>query len=109
MITATAFGVTLAATAAAPSLPVADIALLLTGVASFSFVTLCSTLLQLHSAAVGRGRIMALWHHLHRQCLGHRGRMRPGRAAVGAGLLRGAAALAACARTRAAGRAPRKG
>jgi MFS family permease len=55
------FGVMLAATALAPGVAVACATLLLTGVAAFCFVTLCSTTLQLHSSAAFRGRIMALW------------------------------------------------
>jgi MFS family permease len=56
-----AFGVCLAATAGAPSVALACAALALTGAAGFSFVTLASTTLQLHSSAEYRGRIMALW------------------------------------------------
>ena len=58
---ALAFGICLAATAAAPNAAVACVTLLVTGAAAFSFVTLCSTTLQLHSSADYRGRIMALW------------------------------------------------
>ena len=58
---AAAFGVFLAATALAPTVPWACVALVLTGAGAFSFVTLCSTTLQLHSSAAYRGRIMALW------------------------------------------------
>lgn len=61
LFAALGFGVALAATAAAPDVPVACITLLLTGVAAFCFVTLCSTTLQLHSSSAYRGRIMALW------------------------------------------------
>jgi MFS family permease len=61
LFTALAFGVTLALTAAAPDVTVASIALLVTGVAAFCFVTLCSTTLQLHSSSAFRGRVMALW------------------------------------------------
>lgn len=49
------------ATAAAPNVPLACAALVLTGVAAFSFVTLTSTTLQLHSSPAYRGRIMALF------------------------------------------------
>lgn len=56
-----AFGVTLALTAAAPTLVTACAGLVVTGVAAFCFVTLASTALQLHSAPGYRGRIMALW------------------------------------------------
>ena len=59
--TALAFGVGLAATAAAPDVVVACILLVLTGAAAFSYVTLSSTTLQLHAASAYRGRIMALW------------------------------------------------
>jgi MFS family permease len=59
--TALAFGVCLAATAASPNAAVACVTLLATGAAAFSFVTLASTTLQLHSAPAYRGRIMALW------------------------------------------------
>jgi MFS family permease len=55
------FAICLAGTAAAPDVPVACVALLLTGIAAFSFVTLASTTLQLHSAPAYRGRVMALW------------------------------------------------
>jgi MFS family permease len=58
---AAAFGVFLALTAAAPNVPVACVTLLLTGASAFSFVTLASTTLQLHSAPAYRGRILALW------------------------------------------------
>jgi MFS family permease len=58
---ALAFGVCLAGSAAAPNLTLECGALVLTGAAAFSFVTLASTTLQLHSSAAYRGRIMALW------------------------------------------------
>ncbi len=58
---ASAFGLFLAATAVAPSVALACAALVLTGAAAFSFVTLASTTLQLHSSRDYRGRIMALW------------------------------------------------
>jgi MFS family permease len=58
---ALAFGICLAATAASPNATVACVTLLATGAAAFSFVTLASTTLQLHSAPAYRGRIMALW------------------------------------------------
>jgi MFS family permease len=61
MAAATAFGVLLAVVAVSPDVAVACVALLLTGAGAFSFVTLCSTTLQLHSAPAYRGRIMALW------------------------------------------------
>ncbi len=56
-----AFGACLAATAEAPDIVLACIALVATGCAAFSFVTLCSTALQLHASSDYRGRIMALW------------------------------------------------
>jgi MFS family permease len=55
------FGVTSAATAAAPDVAVACVTLVVMGAAAFCFVTLCSTTLQLHSSSAFRGRIMALW------------------------------------------------
>ncbi len=58
---ALAFGICLAATAGAPTLALECVALTLTGATAFSFVTLASTTLQLHSSAAYRGRIMALW------------------------------------------------
>jgi MFS family permease len=61
LFAALAFGVTSAATAAAPNVAVACITLLVMGAAAFCFVTLCSTTLQLHSSSAFRGRIMALW------------------------------------------------
>jgi predicted MFS family arabinose efflux permease len=65
MTAALAFGVFLAATAGAPEVAVACLALLATGGAAFSFVTLCSTTLQLHSSPAYRGRIMALWVYVY--------------------------------------------
>jgi MFS family permease len=65
MATALAFGAFLAATAGAPDVAVACLTLLATGAAAFSFVTLCSTTLQLHSSSAYRGRIMALWVYVY--------------------------------------------
>ena len=65
MTAALAFGVFLAATAGAPDVAVACLTLLATGAAAFSFVTLCSTTLQLHSSPAYRGRIMALWVYVY--------------------------------------------
>ncbi len=65
MVTALAFGALLAATAGAPDVTVACLTLLATGAAAFSFVTLCSTTLQLHSSSAYRGRIMALWVYVY--------------------------------------------
>jgi predicted MFS family arabinose efflux permease len=65
MIAALAFGLFLAATAWAPDVTVACLALVATGAAGFSFVTLCSTALQLHSSPAYRGRIMALWVYVY--------------------------------------------
>jgi len=65
MTAALAFGVFLAATAGAPDVAVACLTLLATGGAAFSFVTLCSTTLQLHSSPAYRGRIMALWVYVY--------------------------------------------
>lgn len=56
-----AFGVALALTALAPNVALACAALLLTGVAGFTFVTMASTTLQLHADPALRGRVMALW------------------------------------------------
>jgi MFS family permease len=61
LVAALAFSAMLAATAAAPDVVVACVTLVLTGASAFSFVTLCSTTLQLHSSIAYRGRIMALW------------------------------------------------
>jgi MFS family permease len=61
LFAALGFGVTSAATAAAPNVAVACVTLALTGATAFCFVTLCSTTLQLHSSSAFRGRIMALW------------------------------------------------
>ena len=61
LFAALGFAVMLAATAAAPNVVVACVTLLVTGAVAFSFVTLCSTTLQLHSSGAFRGRIMALW------------------------------------------------
>jgi MFS family permease len=61
LLAALGFGITSAATAAAPNVAVACVTLLVMGAAAFCFVTLCSTTLQLHSSSAFRGRIMALW------------------------------------------------
>src|SRR5271156_3022244 len=61
LFAALGFGVTSAATAAAPNVAVACVTLFVMGGAAFCFVTLCSTTLQLHSSSAYRGRIMALW------------------------------------------------
>ena len=61
LFAALGFGITSAATAVAPNVAVACVTLVVTGATAFSFVTLCSTTLQLHSSSAYRGRIMALW------------------------------------------------
>jgi MFS family permease len=61
LLAALGFGVTSAATAAAPNVAVACVTLVVMGATAFCFVTLCSTTLQLHSSNAFRGRIMALW------------------------------------------------
>lgn len=61
VVAALAFGVSLAVTAAVLTVAAACVALSFTGFTAFSFVTLASTTLQLHSSAVYRGRVMALW------------------------------------------------
>jgi MFS family permease len=61
VVTSLAFGVALALTAVAPNVPLACVALVLSGLAGFSFVTLASTTLQLHSSSAFRGRVMSLW------------------------------------------------
>jgi MFS family permease len=58
---AAAFGVCPAGTAAAPNVATACVALVVTGAAAFSFVTLTSTTMQLHSSSAYRGRVMALF------------------------------------------------
>jgi len=58
---AVAFGVGLIATAAAGTVLLVSVALVVTGVAAFSFVTMSSTTLQLHAEPQYRGRIMALF------------------------------------------------
>jgi predicted MFS family arabinose efflux permease len=65
MVAALAFAALLAATAGAPDVAVACLTLLATGAAAFSFVTLCSTALQLHSSPAYRGRVMALWVYVY--------------------------------------------
>jgi MFS family permease len=56
-----AFGLCLVMTAVAPTVPLACVALLLTGLSGFTFVTMASTTLQLHADPAFRGRVMALW------------------------------------------------
>jgi predicted MFS family arabinose efflux permease len=72
VLAALAFGASLALTAGAPNVPLACAALVITGAAAFSFVTLASTTLQLHSSAAYRGRIMALWIFVTAAMLGAR-------------------------------------
>lgn len=55
------FGVGMIVTAVTTTVATAAVALALTGVAAFSFVTLTSTTLQLHSSPAYRARIMALY------------------------------------------------
>jgi MFS family permease len=61
VVTSLAFGVALALTAAAPNVPLACLALAISGLTGFSFVTMASTALQLHSSSAFRGRVMSLW------------------------------------------------
>ncbi len=61
VLSSLAFGVALALTAAAPNVPLACVGLVLAGLSGFSFVTLSSTALQLHSSSTYRGLVMALW------------------------------------------------
>lgn len=61
VFTVGAFGLGLGLTAAAPTLQIACTALVFTGMGAFSFVTLCTTMLQLHAEPAYRGRVMALW------------------------------------------------
>jgi hypothetical protein len=63
MTAALAFGVLLAATAGAPDIAIACLTLLATGATAFSFVTLCSTALQLHSSPAYRGQFLHVGHH----------------------------------------------
>ena len=56
-----AFGALILAVAAAPSLPVAIVLLVPMGVFSIMFIATANSLLQLHSTAAMRGRVMALW------------------------------------------------
>lgn len=58
---AVAFGVALALAAAAPTLALEFIALLVLGAAMMCFFTLANSSLQLGSEPVKRGRVMALW------------------------------------------------
>jgi MFS family permease len=60
-IAATAFGVVLLLTSAAPSLPVALLALVPAGAASVAFMSTCNSTLQLGAAPHMRGRVMSLW------------------------------------------------
>ena len=62
---AVAFGLGMAATAVAPTVPIACVTLAATGIAAFMLVTLTSTTLQLHAEPAYRGRIMALFSFLY--------------------------------------------
>ncbi len=55
------FGIVILLTAIAPNLILAILALVLVGIFSINFLSLGNTMLQLESAPVMRGRIMALW------------------------------------------------
>ena len=60
-VTSLLFGVAMGITAMTTTVVAAAVALMLTGVAAFAFVTLTSTTLQLHSSPPYRARIMALY------------------------------------------------
>lgn len=60
-VAAALFGLSVVATALAPTLEVAVLTLLVVGFFSISFTTLGNSTLQLNSEASMRGRIMALW------------------------------------------------
>lgn len=55
------FGVAILLAAAAPTLPLELVAMLLVGAASTAFMATGNSTLQLHSSAAFRGRVMALW------------------------------------------------
>ncbi len=55
------FGASIVAVAFAPALPVMLVLLVPMGAASVTFIATANTLLQLHSTAAMRGRVMALW------------------------------------------------
>lgn len=55
------FGVTVALTALAPTLPVAVAALMVVGFCSITFTSLANALIQLNSAPEYQGRVMSLW------------------------------------------------
>ena len=61
IVTATGFGITIAVTAAAPSLWLAIVALFFVGWLSVSFMSTGNATLQLNSRHQMRGRVMALW------------------------------------------------
>jgi MFS family permease len=56
-----AFGVSILAVAAAPTLPICLAMLVLMGAASIMFIATANSLLQLNSSSAMRGRVMALW------------------------------------------------
>jgi len=60
-VSAAAFGVAILGAAAAPTLPVALVAMALVGAASITFLATGNTTLQLTSEPRFRGRVMALW------------------------------------------------
>jgi len=61
VVSAVLFGLSLAGTAVAPSLPVALVALTVTGAVSVVFQSTGNTTLQLNASPSMRGRVMALW------------------------------------------------
>lgn len=61
IVTSTGFGITIAVTAAAPSLWLAIVALFFVGWLSVSFMSTGNATLQLNSRPQMRGRVMALW------------------------------------------------
>ena len=60
-VAAAVFGVAILGAAAAPTLPVALVAMALVGAASITFLATGNTTLQLTSEPAFRGRVMALW------------------------------------------------
>jgi MFS family permease len=61
VLVTSAFGVFIAAVAAAPSLPLMLLLMVPMGTASVLFIATANSLLQLHSSDAMRGRVMALW------------------------------------------------
>ncbi|NTW29261.1 MAG: MFS transporter [Coriobacteriia bacterium] len=61
MLATLGFGVAMVALSLSPTITVAMLCMVVVGVCSITFMSLCNTILQLESTATMRGRVMSLW------------------------------------------------